>query len=284
MMLPPPCFTGGHDAADSADDDDPGRVGDNQHHQRQQQQQQPGFADLATLSSLLALQPSTLLSHLPPAMHAMGGCLRAALVAADRLVTVSGDRGCLLVSQDMQVALGTVLLTSSVGGPLPAASSSCRAGGQQGESEGISATSSSSSTGSNPGVAGSSGRFSSSGGGLVGECLVRLEQQVLSEAVGGSSAVVGVRDLLPDHELLAAAMQGDSSSSSSSASSSGSTSSSGPGPARQLSDAEVVLLRVRQLKEWQDSPQYQQMMASAKPLRRVLLHPNLRSNCRGTSA
>lgn len=73
------------------------------------------FADLATLSSLLALTPSFLLSHLPPEMHAMGGCLAAALTAVDRLVAAAGDRASLLVCQQLPAALAALLKTARVG-------------------------------------------------------------------------------------------------------------------------------------------------------------------------
>ncbi|WIA16689.1 hypothetical protein OEZ85_013347 [Tetradesmus obliquus] len=213
---------------------------------------EPCFADLATLSALLALQPAFLLSHLPPEMHAMGGSLAAALQAAQRLVAVAGDRGSLLVAQDLATAVGAVAATSK----------GC-------------------------GIAGSSAGGASAEAGTTIDARGALAQQWLQRVLEGGAH--GLQQLLPNHACLTSAAadsldgsvagtgggrslklghgsRHDSRHESSSSSSSG----GGGGGALELDDEQVLLMRVQQLAEWAGSQQYAELMAGARPLRRVV--------------
>uniref|UniRef100_A0A383WE67 Uncharacterized protein n=1 Tax=Tetradesmus obliquus TaxID=3088 RepID=A0A383WE67_TETOB len=211
---------------------------------------EPSFADLATLSALLALQPAFLLSHLPPEMHAMGGSLAAALQAAQRLVAVAGDRGSLLVAQDLATAVGAVAATSK----------GC-------------------------GSAGSSAGGASAGAG-TSDAKGALAQQWLQRVLEGGAH--GLQQLLPHHACLASAAAdsldgsaagtrgvrslklGHGSRHDSRHESSSSSSSGGGGGALELDDEQVLLMRVQQLAEWAGSQQYAELMAAPRPLRRVV--------------
>jgi hypothetical protein len=89
----------------------------------------------------------------------------------------------------------------------------------------------------------------------------------------------GLQHLLPDHKCLGAAAAEASDGSSlklahenthyNGGGSSGSGSSS-LGDAAELSDEQALLMRVQQLTDWAGSEQHQQLMAAARPLRRVV--------------
>jgi hypothetical protein len=203
---------------------------------------EPCLADLSTLSALLSLQPEFLLSHLPPEMHAMGGSLAAALQAAQRLVAVAGDRGSLLVAQDLSTAVGAVV----------------------GTGKGCSAAAD---------IAGGAGSNSGAGGRGA------LAQQWLQRAL--EEGAHGLQQLLPNHACLNSAAALDESAAAKgvgrslqlrhdSRHDSSSSSSGSGGAAQELDDDQVLLMRVQQLAEWAGSQQYQAMMAAARPLRRVV--------------
>lgn len=193
----------------------------------------PQVADLATLSALLVLQPAFLLSHLPPEMHAMGGSLAAALLAAQRLAAAVGDRGSLLVAQDLGVAVSAMVRTSQGG-------SGRQAGGSIG------------SGGSNSAA-----------------------ESWLQRAAAEAESAAQLDKLLPAHRVLATWAAGSNSSSGGSEREkltdidSSSSSHGGCGDS-ELDDGQVLLLRVHELSAWCASEQYQQVMAAAKPLRKLL--------------
>lgn len=183
----------------------------------------PGLSELATLASLLVLQPSYLLSHLPPEMHAIGGALAAALQAADRVVGAAGDRGGLLVSQDVIAAVAAVVKTSS-------SRDTANLEPEQTVAD------------------------NSSSEGLLQDWMQRV---TYADEAGMMAAV---SQLLPHHEsLTAATSQADDG-----------TSSNQNCSVHELDDTQVLLLRLKQLHDWSSSQQYRDMMAAAKPLRRVL--------------
>lgn len=187
----------------------------------------PGLCELATLSSLLALQPSYLLARLPAEMHAMGGALAAALQAAERLVAAAGDRGGLMVSQNLDASVAALVKT---GKGLAAAVSSS---GEAGSSSSKQAMTS-----------------SSSSEGLIQEWL----QKVSNAEDAGYTPTVD--QLLPSHGSLQQT---------------GTSSSISKDPEiQQLEDQDVLLLRVKGLFDWSGCELYQQIMAAAKPLRRVI--------------
>lgn len=188
-------------------------------------------ADLATLASLLALSPAFLLGHLPPEIHAMGSFLAAALLAVERLVGAVGDRAGLLVCQDVGAALGAVVKTAGASGAARLDNQPQQGGSVTGQSGG----------------------------------LVQQWQQRLQTAQGSLST----QQLLPQHSKLAALAAA------------GGVSRAGegvkpqePGAAtaggEQLSEEQVLLLRVRELLSWSECPLYRGLMAGARPLRRVV--------------
>lgn len=164
----------------------------------------------------------------------MGSALEAAMQAADRVVAVAGDRAGLLVSQDLNVSLAALLKTggdsSSIAGSTAAAAA---------ESD---FNTSSSISGSNSGTP---------------AALLREWQERVQEAVG-TDYMPSLGQLLPQHESL-------QQPGSSSGSRSGSTA-----DVKQVAEDQVLLLRVQQLLNWSDSEVYKQVMAAAKPLRRIL--------------
>jgi hypothetical protein len=90
----------------------------------------------------------------------------------------------------------------------------------------------------------------------------------------------GLQHLLPNHKCLGSAADAsdgsslklaDDSTSYNGGSNSGiSSSGRSIGDAAELSDEQVLLMRVQQLTDWAGSGQYQQLMAAARPLRRVV--------------
>lgn len=192
------------------------------------------LADLATLASLLALTPAFLLGHLPPEMHAMGGFLAAALLAVERLVGAVGDRASLLVCQEVGAALSALLKTAGASG----------ASGVQGSA-----------------ALGEQGRDGTGGyeGSEVQQWQQRLQEQ--------QQEVPSIHQLLPEHYKTAAAAAG---SSARGGHGSGSSSSQGGGQDDQLTEDQVLLLRVNELLSWSSSQQYADLMAAARPLRRVV--------------
>jgi uncharacterized spore protein YtfJ len=190
-------------------------------------------------------------------MHAMGGSLAAALLAAQRLVALAGDRGSLLVAQDVSVAVASLLRTGTSTSGMAAAGLGAAETGSRGSGSGAGA-----------------GR-----GALVQQWMQRLREE----------GAHGLQHLLPNHKCLNSAaanaldgvVAGSSSGSSlqqklvhSSSDRNGSSSGSGSGcstnDAAELTEEQVLLMRVQQLTEWAESEQYQQLMAAARPLRRVV--------------
>lgn len=196
------------------------------------------LADLATLASLLALTPAFLLGHLPPEMHAMGGFLAAALLAVERLVGAVGDRAGLLVCQDVGAVLGALVKTAGASGAAGSA--------QQQQQQGV-------------------------GLGEGQQGLVQQWQQWLQEAQQ-QQEVPSIEQLLPQHSKLAAAAAsaGSSGSLRSKPARGSSSSSSTSGHDGQLTEEQVLLLRVKELLSWSESQQYADLMAAARPLRRVV--------------
>jgi hypothetical protein len=218
-------------AAGSPDDDKAEPVSS-----RPQEPELSVLSDLATLTSLLALAPAFLLCHLPPEMHAMGAFLAAALLAVERLVGAVGDRASLLVCQEVGAALNALLKTAGAPG----------ASGVQG-----------------PAAAGQQG------GGSTGGCedsLVQEWQQRLQEQ---QQEVPSIQQLLPEHHKMAAAAAA-AGSSARGAHGNSNSSSQGSGQDEQLTEDQVLLLRVNELLSWSGSQQYADLMAAARPLMRVV--------------
>jgi hypothetical protein len=93
-----------------------------------------------------------------------------------------------------------------------------------------------------------------SGASLIGEW-----QQRLQNAQEQEQELPGIQQLLPQHSRLAAAATASSSGGG-----------IGGQDGGQLSEDQVLLLRVRELLAWGESQQYSDLMAAARPLRRVV--------------
>ncbi len=70
------------------------------------------LADVATLASLLALQPQAMLEKLPTEMKALGSSFAHMLLGCSRPVLLSCDRAALLVAQDLHLAVAAMLRLS----------------------------------------------------------------------------------------------------------------------------------------------------------------------------
>ena len=243
----------------------------------------PCLADVATLAALVALHPHLLTGQVPGQLHAMGGALAIALTAAGRLAHVCGDRGALLVAQDLMVTLGGLLKGSGGlgkgagegGGP------GCWLSRAVEEGEGLR-------------VEQLLPQHAACAGGLVGGGVCG----------GGGDVCEGRRSLSPMG--LGSWMKGGGYNTSSSSSSAndggrgggaygkGQSSSSVPPSERgggsgydgsrlaagagELGEEEVLLLRVKELAAWSASEEYVGLMDAAPPLRRVVLPPAVRSS------
>jgi hypothetical protein len=93
-----------------------------------------------------------------------------------------------------------------------------------------------------------------------GARLIREWQQRVQDAQERQQELPGVQQLLPQHSKVTAAAT---------ASSSGGGGVGGQ-DGGQLSEDQVLLLRVRELQSWARSQQYSDLMAAARPLRRVV--------------
>jgi hypothetical protein len=177
-------------------------------------------------------------------MHAMGGFLAAALLAVERMVGVAGDRASLLVCQDLGAALSA--LVKGVGGGDMQGGLGCS---QQGGGEGsVAQQQQEQQGGAVAGEAGAGDRYA----GLLQYWRQRVQEE---------GDVSTVQQLLPQHSKLAA---------STGSSSSGRGAVSGGGDGGQLSEEQVLLMRVRELLLFGESQQYAGLMAAARPLRRVV--------------
>lgn len=215
----------------------------------------PSLSDLATLASLLALAPAFLLAHLPPEMHAMGGYLAAGLLAVERLVAVSGDRASLLVCQGLPAACGALVKTAgrvapeTLAGLEPPWQAAAAAG---------------------------AGAGANGGGSDAGEAWLQRWRGHI-DAAEAAGAMPGMWQLLPQHSKLNFA-PGNGSSSSNNGGGGGRRSGVGSSVAStgvllsdvQLSDDDVLLVRMHELLSFAASQEFGQVMAAAQPLRRVL--------------
>jgi hypothetical protein len=99
------------------------------------------------------------------------------------------------------------------------------------------------------------------------------------QQVQDAGDILNVQQLLPQHSKLAAAA-GSSRGAKVHHSAGGSVSSSGAvsGDGGQLSEEQVLLMRVRELLVFGESQQYTGLMAAARPLRRVVRPGSANSN------
>jgi hypothetical protein len=195
------------------------------------------LADVATLAALLAVQPRVIQRHARRHLqHAMGTSMVMALRGAARMAAVSGDRGALLVSQDVLLALEALLKANAVAAELEQ---------QQGAPVGVAYWL----------------KEAMEQQSLEQWNLAQLLPQHPAEMAGGSGG--GGTDYVGKATGGGPTLQLDPLSLASTGS-------------EELTDEQVLLLRVYELTTWASSPQYAAVMGAATPLRKVLPPPSKR--------